>query len=71
MAFLVGLARKFITLIGPVFLNWAWGKFSEWRAARAKKAEDEKKNKEAREKLEKAKTPEEIDDAAKDIASKF
>jgi len=76
------LLARLLQLVGPIFFNWLYGKtiglviwLYGWIVglvirARAKAA-ILKKNKEAKEKLVEAKTPEEIDEAAKNIADKF
>ena len=62
-AFLAKLAQ----LIGPIFLNWLWGKAQAWLEALKAKKKIEADHKADREKNEKAQTPEERNDAAKDI----
>ena len=58
-----------------VFLDWVFGKIMDLVTAYIKmkqaRVEIEKKNKEVREKTEKAETTEERDDAAKDVISNF
>jgi hypothetical protein len=67
MAFLEGLALKIIELI----INKIWGDFAAYQKAReaqrAAQKEIEDRNRAAREKLERADTPEEREDAAGDI----
>lgn len=67
MAFLA----RILNLVGPVFLNWALGKIAPWIASLLKKQEDEaksqKKNAAVREKTEAADTPEQREDAAKNV----
>lgn len=71
MAFL----GKLLAYITPAILTWVadWVKdfLAKKEAERLAKAEIEKKNKEARERLENAQEPKEREDAAKDIVGKF
>lgn len=66
---------KILAYITPAFLSWIAGFVKDWlqkkEAERAAKEEIEKKNKEARERLENAQEPKEREEATKDIAGKF
>lgn len=65
------ILAKIWNLIGPVFLNWAWGKVSSWLAqvkkAQEDKAKSEAENKAVREKTQAADTKEQREEAAKDV----
>jgi len=62
---------KLLNMVAPVFLNFFWGKLASWIAAMRRKQEDEAKseakNKAVREKTEAADTPEQREDAAKNV----
>ena len=62
---------KLLATIVPVVLNWFYAFFKKKVAERQAENAIEEKNKTAREKAEKAETPVEREDAAKDIARNF
>jgi hypothetical protein len=70
-AFFVSIFGKILVIVLPLVLDWIKTQAVLLITKIKAKMADRAKNKEAREKLEKAETPEEIDDAAKDVASKF
>lgn len=70
-AFLGKFFGKALTVALPIILDWLKTQAIKLIAKIRSKLADRAKNKEAREKLEKAETPEQIDEAGKDVASKF
>lgn len=63
--------KAIVSLIVSAIFDWILDKYNNWRAKREAAAKEEADNKAKREALEKAKTKEELEDAAKDIAGRF
>jgi hypothetical protein len=70
-AFFVSIFGKILVIVLPLVLDWIKTQAVLLITKIKAKMADRAKNKEAREKLEKAETPEQIDAGAKDIADNF
>lgn len=66
---------KILQLLMPTFLNWLYGKFEDYQRKRQEVEEIKRRAKEEAEaaarQLREAKTKEELDKAAENIAGKF
>jgi hypothetical protein len=71
MAFIGKILQMILPGIVTAILDWGKGQYDKYQARKKSDAESEKKNADIADQMEKAQTPQEIEDAAKNTIGGF